>query len=89
MEMNGLRGGVLYSVALEKKFGNGTAGVSKNAGATRRGRTGDLLNTNQNYRSLLLPSRAAYGPALYTLLKPFRVLVTVKEPSRCADTLIQ
>ena len=27
--------------------------------------------------------------ALYVLLKPFRLLVTVKVPSDCADTLIQ
>ena len=31
----------------------------------------------------------SHGRAPYILLKPLRVLVTVKEPSFCADTLIQ
>ena len=31
----------------------------------------------------------SYRPGLYVLLKPLRALVTVKEPSCCADNLIQ
>src|SRR6202008_3054721 len=32
---------------------------------------------------------SSYRAALYVLLKPFLALVTVKEPSCCADSLIQ
>ena len=32
---------------------------------------------------------AIHFPGLYVLLKPFRVFVTVNEPSCCADNLIQ
>src|SRR5258708_38516630 len=35
------------------------------------------------------PQAAFYNPAPYVLLNPFRELVTVKEPSGCADSLIQ
>jgi hypothetical protein len=34
-------------------------------------------------------AEAFYNRALYVLLNPFRALVTVKEPSCCADSLIQ
>jgi hypothetical protein len=56
-------------------------------GPNRR-RIAELVSTSPE-RPLEPGESAFYSPALYVLLNPFRALVTVKEPSSSAESLIQ